>query len=59
MQPVASMVPIAARAGAVIVIVNDQATAMDPLADVVVRAPIGAILTAICGASAEPDRATP
>jgi NAD-dependent deacetylase len=43
------MVPIAARAGAAIVIVNDQPTAMDALADVVVREPIGAALTAICG----------
>jgi len=51
-QPVASMVPIAARAGARIVIVNDQPTAMDSLADVVVRAPIGAVLTAICGGAA-------
>lgn len=49
-QPVASMVPIAARAGARIVIVNDQSTAMDSLADVVVREPIGAALTAICAA---------
>ena len=49
-QPVAGMVPIAARAGAGIVIVNDQPTAMDALADVVVRAPIGSVLTAICGA---------
>ena len=48
-QPVASMVPIAARAGASVVIVNDQETAMDELADVVIRAPIGAVLTAICG----------
>ncbi len=47
-QPVASMVPIAARAGAAIVIVNDQATAMDGLADVVLRQPIGATLTALC-----------
>ena len=47
-QPVASMVPIAARAGAQVVIVNDQPTAMDELADVVLRAPIGAALTALC-----------
>ena len=51
-QPVASMVPIAARAGAQVVIVNDQPTAMDALADVVIRAPIGAVLTAICGGAA-------
>jgi NAD-dependent deacetylase len=48
-QPVASMVPIAARAGAAIVIVNDQATAMDDLADVSIREPIGTVLAAICG----------
>ena len=48
-QPVASMVPIAARAGAAIVIVNDQATAMDELADVVIRSPIGAVLASLCG----------
>ncbi len=47
-MPVAGMVPIAARAGARIVIVNDQPTAMDDLADVVIREPIGAVLTAIC-----------
>ena len=47
-QPVASMVPIAARAGAQIVIVNDQPTAMDAIADVVLRQPIGVALTAIC-----------
>jgi len=47
-QPVASMVPIAARAGARIVIVNDQPTAMDALADAIVREPIGEVLTAIC-----------
>ncbi|MDQ6639273.1 MAG: Sir2 family NAD-dependent protein deacetylase [Pseudomonadota bacterium] len=51
-QPVASMVKVAARAGAGIVIVNDQATAMDSLADVVIRAPIGAVLTAICADAA-------
>jgi NAD-dependent deacetylase len=51
-QPVAGMVPIAARAGAQVVIVNDQPTAMDSLADVVIRAPIGAVLTAICAGAA-------
>jgi len=47
--PVAEMVPRAARAGAGIVIVNAQETAMDELADVVVREPIGEALAAICG----------
>jgi len=51
-QPVASMVPIAARAGAQVVIVTDQPTAMDSIADVVIRAPIGAVLTSLCGAAA-------
>ena len=51
-QPVAGMVPIAARAGAAIVIVNDQPTAMDALADVVVQAQIGEVLAAICGVDA-------
>jgi NAD-dependent deacetylase len=54
-QPVAGMVPIAARAGADIVIVNDQPTAMDAIADVVVRAQIGAVLAAICGVDATGD----
>ena len=49
-QPVASMVAVAARAGAAVVIVNDQPTAMDELADVVVREPIGEVLPAICHA---------
>ena len=48
--PVAGMVPIAARAGARVVIVNDQPTAMDELADAALREPIGAVLPAICAA---------
>jgi NAD-dependent deacetylase len=51
-QPVASMVPLASRAGASVVIVNDQPTAMDALADVIVREPIGDVLASICGAGA-------
>jgi NAD-dependent deacetylase len=47
-MPVAGMVPIAARAGAAVVIVNDQPTAMDDLATVVIREPIGAVLAEIC-----------
>jgi NAD-dependent deacetylase len=50
-QPVASMVPIAARAGARIVIVNDQPTAMDPLADVVLSGSCGSLLPAVCGSA--------
>ena len=47
-MPVAGMVPIAARAGAKVIIVNDQPTAMDALATVVIREPIGAVLSEIC-----------
>lgn len=50
-QPVASMVPIAARTGAKVVIVNDQPTAMDELADAVLRGPIGTLLPEICGSA--------
>lgn len=50
-QPVASMVPIAARAGAKVVIVNDQATAMDVLADAVLRGAIGTLLPEICASA--------
>ncbi len=52
--PVAGMVPIAARAGAKVVIVNDQATPMDGLADAVLRGAIGTVLPAICGGAPEP-----
>jgi len=52
-QPVAGMVPIAARVGAQVVLVNDQPTAMDSLADVVLRSKIGPVLAAVC--SAAPD----
>jgi len=46
--PVAGMVPLAARAGARIVIVNAEPTPFDELADAVLRGPIGALLPAIC-----------
>jgi NAD-dependent deacetylase len=47
-QPVAGVVPLAARAGARIVIVNNQPTPMDGLADALLRAPIGEVRPAIC-----------
>ena len=50
-MPVAGMVPVAARAGARVVIVNDQPTAMDDFADVAIREPIGAVLAEICTAN--------
>jgi len=48
--PAAGIVPQAQDAGARIVIVNDQPTAMDDLADAVLRGPIGEWLPAICAA---------
>jgi NAD-dependent deacetylase len=42
--PVAGVVPVAKRAGARVVIVNAEPTAMDELADAVLRGPISAIL---------------
>jgi NAD-dependent deacetylase len=49
--PVAGAVPIARQAGARVVIVNAEPTAMDAIADAVLRGPIGEILPAICGTS--------
>ena len=49
-QPVAGVVPIAKRAGARIVIVNADETAMDDLADAVLRGSISAILPRLCEA---------
>ncbi len=48
--PVAGVVPLAADAGARIVIVNNQPTPMDPLADLLLREPIGEVLPRICSA---------
>ena len=50
--PIAGVVPVAHRSGAAIVIVNAEPTDFDPLAEVVVRTPIGEALPAIvAGAS--------
>jgi NAD-dependent deacetylase len=48
--PVAETVPIAARAGAAVIILNDAPTALDALADVVIRASIADVLPTIVGA---------
>src|SRR6187200_721427 len=48
--PAANVVPIAARAGAPVVILNLEPTEMDPLAEVVVRGSISDVLPTICGA---------
>ena len=46
----AQVVPVAHQAGARVVIINHQPTAMDPLADAVLRASISEVLPAICAA---------
>lgn len=47
--PAASCVPLAAAAGAVVVIVNGSPTELDHLADAVLRGPISELLPAIVG----------
>ena len=47
--PVAGVVPAASDAGARIVIVNNQPTPMDALADALLRAPIAEVLPVVCG----------
>lgn len=46
--PVANAVPLAKSAGASVIIVNAQPTAMDQLADVVLRGAIGELLPELC-----------
>jgi NAD-dependent protein deacetylase/lipoamidase len=46
--PVAGLVPIAARAGARVVIINADPTPFDDVADAVIRQPIGEVLPRIC-----------
>ena len=46
--PVASVVPVAKDAGARIVIMNNQPTPLDDLADALLRGPIGELLPVIC-----------
>jgi NAD-dependent deacetylase len=50
--PVAGAVPIARQAGARVVIVNAQETAMDHLAHALLRGPIGEILPGLCAGAA-------
>ena len=47
--PAAGVVPVARDAGARIVILNDQPTPLDPIADAVLRGPIGELLPPLCG----------
>lgn len=55
-NPVAGVVPVAQQAGARLIILNDQATAFDHLADAVLRGPIGEWLPAICDARIGPPK---
>ncbi len=48
--PAAHVVPLAKRGGARVVILNNQPTAMDELADAVLRGAIGEVLPVICSA---------
>jgi NAD-dependent deacetylase len=52
--PIAAVVPVAHRSGASIIIVNAEPTDFDPLAEVVVRTPIGDALPAIVAGATEP-----
>lgn len=49
-HPAASVVPVAKAAGARVVIVNNQPTPMDSIADALLRGPIGSALPALCAA---------
>ena len=46
--PVAGVVPLAKEAGAKVVIMNDQPTPLDELADALLRGAIGELLPEIC-----------
>jgi NAD-dependent deacetylase len=48
-HPAAGLVELAARAGAPVVIVNASPTPYDPIADAVLREPIGVVLPALVG----------
>jgi NAD-dependent deacetylase len=51
--PAAGVVPLAKRAGARLVIVNNEATPFDGMADAVFREPIGEVLPALVSASSD------
>jgi NAD-dependent deacetylase len=58
-HPAAGLVPLAARAGARVVIVNASATPYDDLADAVVRVPISQALPLLVGAGETTGQAPP
>jgi NAD-dependent deacetylase len=53
--PAAGVVPLAKRAGARLVIVNNEATPFDAMADAVFREPIGEVLPALVPVSPSPE----
>lgn len=53
-QPVAGIVPLAARLGAKVIIVNGSPTAGDAIADVVLRGPISTLLPALVASEGAP-----
>ena len=55
--PVAGAVPLAKDAGARVVIMNDQPTPLDDIADALLRGPIGDLLPAICATPETPTSA--
>lgn len=54
-HPVAGLVPMAARAGVPIVIINAQPTPYDELAAAIVREPIGDVLPVLAAAATKPS----
>ncbi|MDQ2694233.1 MAG: NAD-dependent deacetylase [Pseudomonadota bacterium] len=53
--PVAGIVPLARQSGARVIIINAEPTAMDAMANVVIRGPIGAVLPWLVAGVAEPE----
>ena len=49
MYPIAGLLPLAKSAGATIVIANGEPTAMDHLANTVIRSPLSEALPQMCG----------
>ncbi len=47
-QPAASLPVVARQAGASLVIINREATPLDPAADLILRRPIGAVFSTLC-----------
>jgi len=55
--PIAGLLPLAKEAGARVIIANAEPTAMDHLADGVIRGPIGEVLPVVCAGIRDPRSA--